>query len=174
MRYKKLILIFSIILISTMFTVFFSTTVKADAKIVFHGQPTYYCYQTTSAGYYYYINVTLCNNGDAESVPINIGVKELIGEEYEYIYPEDCSEQIFSPDECKAFTIDWPSIYETQDIEIVYSASDIKDQNMHNTGSFPLTVSYNQATSDNKTPGFELCIFLFAIIFLLCSKKFKI
>lgn len=172
MRYTNFTTIFLIAVCLMLLTGFCTNLVKADENIEFKGEPTYYCYKIKDNQYYYYINLTLCNIGDGASVPINVGIKWLMDTEYKYIYPLDCSEQVLNAGECESFTIDWPTIYTHEEVEIVYSATEIKDQNEGNSGSKSITLVYSEA-SNEKTPGFEFFMILIAISLLFVLKNRK-
>jgi len=127
---------------------------------------SYYCYKNESnpPKFYYYINVSLYNSGDEQSIPTDV----MIIEDGHVICLDDCQSVSIDMHERRTFTFDWCTPLVSKTIEIIYTPSDSDIlKNEQNSGSRSIIMTADPSNQEELTPGFELAIII-ASIAILC------
>jgi len=126
---------------------------------------SYYCYKNESnpPKFYYYINVSLDNSGDEQSIPTDV----MIMEDGHVICPDDCQSVSIDMHERRTFTFDWCTPLASKAIEIAYAPSDPETpKNEYNSGSQSIIMEAEESNQEESTPGFELTIIVVSIVIL--------
>ena len=148
--------------------------VTAEAAHLSVTDVSYYCYKNESSPpkFYYYINVSLHNSGDEQSIPTDV----MIIEDGHVICPDDCQSVSIDMYEHRMFTFEWCTSQVSKAIEIAYAPSDPETlKNEYNSGSQLIIMEAEQLNQEESTPGFELEIIVISIvIFYVVFRKNRI
>lgn len=158
----------------TLIVSFLTITVSAQSYIKVKDEPTYHCYKTTGSAYYYYVNITLYNDGDEATEATNIKIFE---DGSAVLWPETCRDIVLDAGEEKIFTFDWPTALKYRNIQIKWTPSSLDTvETIYNAGFKNMTVIHDSFNADNNgSPGFEMpmLILAFFVIFYIGRKKLK-
>lgn len=175
MRIKKIIKILLIIFCLVFSTCVISEFVQAvPARIQVVGEPSYYLYEIVQnpPKYYYYINITFHNSGNASSVPVDI---KIIEDGKIACWPPESHEVSFKPYESRNFTFKWGTTFTKKSVIITYAPSDPNTlPTEYNNGSRILEISYVSKDGVKNTPGFEISIAILVLLIFICFKNSKI
>lgn len=177
MSNKKLFVCLAIILASIFLFCSFSNVAIADsgARLSFADEPSYELRKETkkagrTIGWVYSVDVFIQNSGNAISQYTSVYLRDEEGFELinnTYIYPG----------ETKTISFTWSTISEVdQNIEIEYKPED-KDATLNENNKdsiyFTLIVGSEDIVAATSTPGFELFIFIFAVISIILARYHK-
>jgi len=172
MRLGKIVLFLVFVNIFLLVLTPLSKQVSANgAKLDFVEKPTYKCYKTTDAGYYYNVFTTIKNSAAVSSCPIDIRIYE--NGKASATNESSCLGVIFEPHEEKTFTIQWMTPYQEKQVEMRFIPSDIDNITKYNIGNTTFNVIYNsKSTNSDNTPGFSFLILILIIgIIAIINKK---
>jgi len=173
---SKTRIIIGILLLTLLWFITCETSLAEDPAIItFDGTPTYTHTRTitvgdTIRGYSYKITVSIKNTGTVASQAMSVNLSDEEG--YSLIYPSSIT---LEPGETETVTFNWStSLVRDQNVQINFFPSDLNaDRDQYNTGSTILNIVIPDSGTTQKTPGFELCIIIIALLALVTLSKYK-
>lgn len=166
-----------ILLIATIFLTYVGSTLARDngSDLNFVGEPEYELVNKVARGgkpigWSYKINLKIQNNGNIMSKDTIVNITDQEGVSLSKNVRIDAGET-------KTISFNWSTISEVdQTISASFYPADFDEsKNQYNSGStsFKLITEEDDSVPAASTPGFELFIFLFAVIGIILIKKKK-
>jgi len=165
---KILYIIFSMILIS-----FLTINVCANpgADIDIKGTPSYNLHKDDGTRYYYFINITLENNGDEDTTETRI---KLYEDDNPTLNPLTDETFTLKSGGEKSFTFDWPTTNKVQTVSIRWMPTDLNiDHDDTNYGNYSIQVVHPSVNTEQQTPGFEIVFLILSILSLVFFHRRK-
>ena len=164
-KYKLLISIFlSFLLIGSLSNL---VDAKGSGKIEFVEDPTYSLIKEDPPKYRYKIQVTLINNDDVVSSPLDIRLYENGNPA---VICDNCDSIVFNPNEEKTLFFDWNSTTKEKTLEIKFKPVDPNNNTQYNVGNKSFTIGKINKNNDS-LPGFETILIILSILTLIYFKK---